>query len=85
METAFDELKPHLRGARRVLRSKTPELVRQEVWGLLLAHFAIRTLMHEAALGALPRARSRHAVVHACRQRRAPHAAPRDGDSPLRT
>ncbi len=57
METAFDELKTHLRGARRVLRSKTPELVRQEVWGLLLAHFAIRTLMHEAALGALPRAR----------------------------
>ena len=57
METAFDELKTHLRGARRVLRSKTPELVRQEVWGLLLAHFAIRTLMYEAALGALPRAR----------------------------
>ena len=57
METAFDELKTHLRGPRRVLRSKTPELVRQEVWGLLLAHFAIRTLMHDAALGALPRAR----------------------------
>ena len=57
METAFDELKTHLRGARRVLRSKTPELVRQEVWGLLLAHYAIRTLMHDAALGALPRAR----------------------------
>ena len=57
METAFDELKTHLRGARRVLRSKTPELVRQEVWGLLVAHYAIRTLMHEAALGALPRAR----------------------------
>jgi hypothetical protein len=57
METAFDELKTHLRGARRVLRSKTPELVHQEVWGFLLAHFAIRTLMHDAALGALPRAR----------------------------
>ena len=57
METAFDELKTHLRGARRVLRSKTPELVQQEVWGLLLAHFAIRALMHDAALGALPRAR----------------------------
>ena len=57
METAFDELKTHLRGARRVLRSKTPALVHQEVWGLLLAHFAIRTLMHDAALGALPRAR----------------------------
>lgn len=57
METAFDELKTHLRGAQRVLRSKTPELVRQEAWGFLLAHFAIRALMHEAALGALPRAR----------------------------
>ncbi len=57
METAFDELKTHLRGARRVLRSKTPELVRQVVWGLLIAHAAIRSLMHEAALGALPRAR----------------------------
>ncbi len=57
METAFDELKTHLRGAQRVLRSKTPELVQQEAWGFLLAHFAIRALMHEAALGALPRAR----------------------------
>lgn len=57
METAFDELKTHLRGAQRVLRSKTPELVQQEAWGFLLAHFAVRALMHEAALGALPRAR----------------------------
>src|SRR4029077_6778198 len=57
IETAFDEFKTHLKGAPRVLRSKTPELVRQEAWGLLLAHFALRALMHEAALGALPRAR----------------------------
>ncbi len=57
IETAFDEFKTHLRGPQRVLRSKTPELVRQEAWGFLLAHFAIRALMHEAALGALPRAR----------------------------
>ena len=35
-----------------VLRSKTPELVRQEFYGLLMAHFAIRGLMHEAALKA---------------------------------
>jgi hypothetical protein len=49
-ETALDELTTHLRGARIVLRSKTPDLVRQEVYGLLLAHFAIRGLMHEAAL-----------------------------------
>jgi len=52
IETAFDELKNHLRGAKIVLRSKTPDLVRQEFYGLLMAHFAIRGLMHEAALKA---------------------------------
>jgi hypothetical protein len=52
METALDELKTHLRGARIVLRSKTPGLVRQEFYGLMLTHFAIRGLMHEAALHA---------------------------------
>jgi len=52
IETAFDELKTHLRGARIVLRSKTPDLVRQEFYGLLMAHFAVRGLMHEAALHA---------------------------------
>ncbi len=35
-----------------VLRSKTPELVKQEFYGFLLAHFAVRGLMHEAALKA---------------------------------
>jgi hypothetical protein len=52
VEVALAELKTQLRGAQLVLRSKTPELVRQEVWGLLLAHFAVRGLMHEAALKA---------------------------------
>jgi hypothetical protein len=52
IETALDELKTHLRGAKVVLRSKTPDLVRQECYGLLLTHFAIRGLMHEAALKA---------------------------------
>jgi hypothetical protein len=52
IEGALAELKTHLRGARVVLRSKTPELVRQEFWGLLLVHFAVRGLMHEAALRA---------------------------------
>jgi hypothetical protein len=52
IEGALAELKTHLRGTRMVLRSKTPELVRQEFWGLLLAHFAVRGLMHEAALRA---------------------------------
>lgn len=52
IETALDELKTHLRGAQIVLRSKTAELVEQEFWGLLMAHYAIRGLMHEAALRA---------------------------------
>lgn len=33
-----------------MLRSKKPDLVRQEFYGLLLAHYAVRALMHEAAL-----------------------------------
>jgi hypothetical protein len=45
-------LKTHLRGAKIVLRSKTPDLVRQEFYRLLLAHFGVRGLMHEAALEA---------------------------------
>jgi len=52
IETALDELKTHLRGAKIVLRSKTPDLVRQEFYGFMMAHFAIRGLMHEAALKA---------------------------------
>jgi hypothetical protein len=87
METAFDELKTHLRGGQRVLRSKTPDLVRQEAWGFLLAHFAIRALMHEAALGALPRARDPDTLsfTHALRvtRRTLPHvsAIPPSGSS----
>jgi hypothetical protein len=52
IETALDELKTHLRGARIILRSRTPTLVRQEFYGFMLAHYAIRGLMHEAALKA---------------------------------
>lgn len=52
IETVLDELKTHLRGAQIVLRSKTPVLVRQEFYGLLMAHFAIRGLMYEVALQA---------------------------------
>jgi Transposase DDE domain len=52
IETALDELKTHLRGAQIVLRSKTPELVKQEFYGFMMAHFAVRGLMHEAALKA---------------------------------
>jgi hypothetical protein len=49
IENAFDELKTHQRGPRTVLRSKSPDLVLQETWGHLCCHFAIRTLMWEAA------------------------------------
>jgi hypothetical protein len=49
IEGVFDEFKTHLRASSTVLRSKTPDLVQQELWGLLLAHFAIRQLMAQAA------------------------------------
>jgi len=52
IETAFDELKTHLRGSRIVLRSRTPDLVRQEFYGLLMLHYAVRGVMHEAAIKA---------------------------------
>ena len=52
IETAFDELKTHQRGPGVVLRSKTPDGVMQEAYGLLLTHYAIRRLMHDAALAA---------------------------------
>lgn len=79
IETAFDELKTHLRGAQRVLRSKTPDLVDQEAWGFLLTHYALRARMHEAALGALPKARDPDTVsfTHTLRvvRRTLPHVA----------
>ena len=49
IESTFDELKTHQRGPKRVLRSKSPTLVEQEIWGHLCCHYAIRTLMFEAA------------------------------------
>lgn len=52
IEGAFDEFKTHLRGRQIVLRSKSRDLVLQEFYGLLLAHFAVRALMHDAALKA---------------------------------
>lgn len=48
-ELILDEIEIHQLGHDRVLRSKTPEMVKQEIWGILLAHYAIRHLMHEAA------------------------------------
>jgi hypothetical protein len=48
-EIALDEIETHQQGGYRLLRSKKPDLVEQEIWGLLLTHYAIRKLMHEAA------------------------------------
>jgi len=50
IETVLGELKTRLRGARVVLRSRIPDLTRQDFYGLLLAHFGVRALMHDAAL-----------------------------------
>jgi len=79
IETALDELKTHLRGSKIVLRSKTPDLVRQEFYGFMMAHFAIRGLMQEAALKA-DEDPDRLSIIHAVRvvRRKLPtyHAMP---------
>jgi hypothetical protein len=51
-ETGNDQLKTHLRGPGRVLRSKSPDLVRQEIYGYLLTHYAISALICRAATAA---------------------------------
>jgi Insertion element 4 transposase N-terminal/Transposase DDE domain len=48
-ENLIDEVKTHQRGPARILRSKSPEMVRQEIWALLLTHYGIRRLMCNAA------------------------------------
>jgi hypothetical protein len=50
IEGALDEMKTHQRGARVVLRSKAPDGVYQEAYGHLATHYAIRRVMHDAAL-----------------------------------
>ena len=81
VEAVFDELKTHLPQRRRVLRSKTAELVRQEFYGWVLAHYAVRWLMHQGASGH----RMRHAELsfasHVQLLRR---AQPRSGAFPPR-
>jgi hypothetical protein len=51
-ETGFDQLKTHLRGPGRILRSRTPELAYQEIWAYLLTHWALTTLICSAATAA---------------------------------
>lgn len=49
IETGFDELKTHLRGKDRVLRSQRPDLVEQEIYGFLLAYYVVRKVIADAA------------------------------------
>jgi len=49
VENVFDEIEVHQLGHGRVLRSKSPELIKQEIWGVLLAHYAVRKLVHKAS------------------------------------
>jgi hypothetical protein len=48
-ETGNKQLKTYLRGPGRVLRSKSPDMVRQEIYGYLLTHYAISALICRAA------------------------------------
>ena len=49
IETAYDEVKTHMLGPGALLHSKTPELVLQELDGLMLARYSVRCLIHETA------------------------------------
>ncbi len=51
-ETGNAQLKTYLRGPGRVLRSGSPELIEQEIWGYLLTHYAISALICAAATAA---------------------------------
>jgi Insertion element 4 transposase N-terminal/Transposase DDE domain len=48
-ETGNKQLKTYLRGPGRILRSKSPDMVRQEIYGYLLTHYAISSLICRAA------------------------------------
>jgi hypothetical protein len=52
VETAFRELKTSLRGNGRILRSRTPDLARQEIWAYLAVYQAIRAVIACAGAGA---------------------------------
>jgi len=50
IELVIDEIDEHQRISGRPLRSKTPVGVMQEMYALLIAHYTVRALMHEAAV-----------------------------------
>ena len=49
IELVIDEVKTHERAQHKILRSRTPQGVRQELYGIFLAHYAVRAFMYEAA------------------------------------
>jgi hypothetical protein len=51
-ETGNRQLKTYLRGPGRVLRSQSPDMIRQEIYGYLLTHYAISALICQAATAA---------------------------------
>ena len=51
-ETGNDQLKTHLRGPGRVLRSRLPDLAYQEIWAYLILHHAITALIAKASAAA---------------------------------
>lgn len=67
IELAFRDIKQSLHGAQAVLRSKQPDLVKQEVWGLLIAHVLLRRWMGKMAehAGVAPMRIGFHAAQHA--------------------
>ena len=90
VEAVFDELKTHLTQRRRTLRSKTPDGVRQEFYGWVLAHYAVCWLMHQAASAHRVRQRSLSFTSHVHLLRRAqplsgafPPSAPKTAQPPL--
>jgi hypothetical protein len=79
-ETGFDELKTHLRGVDRVLRSPVPELVEQELYGFLLAYTVVRRTMAESAR--LERCSPKElSFIHAVRVIRRRITFPPDGET----
>jgi Insertion element 4 transposase N-terminal len=51
-ETGNAQLKTYLRGPGKILRSESPDMVKQEIWGYLLTHYAISALICTAATNA---------------------------------
>jgi len=82
-ELTFDEIETHQMHPGRVLRSRTPDLVKQEVWALLITHYAVRAFITEAAddLGADPDRYSFTRAINVIRRQVLNQAA----ISPLRT